>query len=269
MADFSPPVAAPGHTGPTPWQRLRRDAPWWLLPLTVVSVLGGFTIYGTWTAIWGGKADCSLAMYHCGPYLSPFYSPQTGNFILPAPFNSPALWILPIPLLFRATCYYYRKAYYRSFFWDPPACMVGELRHRNYKGETRFPLILNNLHRFAMYAATIVVAFLWVDAVAAFYYNGHFGVGLGTAIMVINVVLLSGYSFSCHSLRHLVGGSLDCYTGSRAGNLRFRAWRFVTTLNERHPMYAWLSLFSVVITDVYIRLLMHGVLTDPHIGFGS
>ena len=263
MAQSSPTAAAgpqtssPALVPETSFQR--SGPPWWLLPLVVVAVLGGFGIYGTWTAVFGGKADCALAAYLCGPYLSPFWSPQVGNS---------AVWILPIPLLFRATCYYYRKAYYRSFFWDPPACAVGELRHRSYQGETRFPLVLNNLHRFAMYAATVVLFFLWIDVVEAFSYNGHLGIGLGTVVMLINVVLLSGYSFSCHSLRHLVGGRLDCFTASRSGNARFHLWRWVTTLNQRHPMFAWLSLFSVVLTDVYIRVLMGHSFVDPHIGFG-
>ena len=65
---------------------------------------------------------------------------------------SPALFILPFPLLFRATCYYYRKAYYRAFFWDPPACAVSEVAPRkNYTGEREFPFILQNLHRYAFY----------------------------------------------------------------------------------------------------------------------
>ena len=33
---------------------------------------------------------------------------------------------LPFLLLFRLTCYYYRKAYYRSFWLSPPACAVAE-----------------------------------------------------------------------------------------------------------------------------------------------
>lgn len=235
--------------------RGRRTAPWWLLPATVVVVLGGFSIYAFWTAVFGGFSEA-------GPYLSPFFSPVIWRG---GPLSS-AIWVLPVPLAFRATCYYYRKAYYRSFFWDPPACAIGELRHREYRGETRFPMVLNNLHRFAMYLATLVLAFLWIDVLAAFRYQSHWYVGLGTVLMLVNVVLLSGYSFSCHSLRHLVGGGLDCYTGSRAGSLRFRLWRAVTTLNERHPMYAWLSLFSVLAVDIYIRLMQHG-LVDPHLTF--
>ena len=41
------------------------------------------------------------------------------------PYTNPALLVLPFPLTFRLTCYYYRKAYYRAFFWSPPACRQG------------------------------------------------------------------------------------------------------------------------------------------------
>src|ERR1700682_2738682 len=182
------------------YQRFFGSLPWWALPLTVVSVLGGFTIYAIWTAFFSGAVNQS------GPYLSPFYSPliwATGPI-------SPALWVLWSPLAFRATCYYYRKAYYRSFFWDPPACAVGELRHRKYRGENAFPLFLNNLHRFLFYLVLIVTGFLWYDVYLAFFApNGHVQLGLGTGLMLANVILLSRYTFGCLSRRLLVGGGLD------------------------------------------------------------
>ena len=53
-------------------------------------------------------------------------------------------FVLPFLLGFRLTCYYYRKAYYRSFWLSPPACAVAE-PHGKYTGETRFPLILQNV----------------------------------------------------------------------------------------------------------------------------
>jgi hypothetical protein len=102
---------------------------------------------------------------------------------------SPALFILPFPLLFRATCYYYRKAYYRAFFWDPPACAVGEVASRpNYTGEREFPFVLQNMHRYAFYFAAIVVLILWWDTVLAFTSDGKFYVGLGSLIFLANVV---------------------------------------------------------------------------------
>src|SRR3984893_740306 len=241
------------------YERFISRMPWWALPLTVVSVLGGFSIYAIWTAFFAGGVNQS------GPYLSPFYSPliwATGPI-------SPALWVLWSPLAFRATCYYYRKAYYRSFFWDPPACAVGELRHKEYRGEAKFPLILNNFHRYFFYAVLVVTGFLWYDVFLALLdpKTGHLQLGLGIGIMLLNVVLLSAYTFGCPSVRHLVGGGLDCYSQVRFGMARFRAWSWVSLLNGRHALFAWVSMFSVVIADIYIHLLRAGAFADPHIVF--
>ena len=244
------------HGGLGAWARLRRDTPWWAYPLTVVVVLGAFTGYSLWTAFLGPGPN---HVSESGPYLSPFFSPliwKTGPV-------TPALWVLWAPLGFRATCYYYRKAYYRSFFWDPPACAVGELRHRGYRGETKLPMVLNNLHRFLWYPAFIVVIWLWVDAFAALDYKGHLYLGIGTLILFVNATLLSGYSFGCHAFRHLVGGGIDCFSCAPGGKTRFRLWRGVSVLNFRHATWAWASLFSVAIAEIYIRLLQAG-LPDPH-----
>ena len=222
--------------------------PWWLQPLIVVVVLTSFGIYATWVALQGHG-------YRVGPYLSPFYSPVIE---IPGPI-SPALWILWIPLLFRATCYYYRKAYYRSFFWDPPGCAINESRRGGYRGETVFPFVLSNLHRFFLYLSIIVVAFLWYDAFEAFFYNGRLYFGLGSVILLVNVILLSLYSLSCHSLRHLLGGNVDCFSCVAGGNTRYGLWRGLSVLNKRHALYAWLSLFSVLIADVYVRFFAAAV----------
>ena len=104
---------------------LRRDA-WWVENLPFIIVLSAFGIYTTWRAFEG-------AYYWAAPYLSPFYSPLIDPQHHWWPF-SPAILILGGPLGFRLTCYYYRKAYYRGFFLDPPACAVGEGKHRSYKG---------------------------------------------------------------------------------------------------------------------------------------
>src|SRR5207302_11222158 len=135
------------------------------------------------------------------------------------------------------------------------------------RGENAFPLVLNNLHRFFLYLVGIVTGFLWYDVVLAFFSGGHVQLGLGTGIMLANVILLSGYTLGCHSLRHLAGGSVDCYSKARMGMARLRAWKWVTILNERHPLWAWVSMFSVVITDVYIHMLRAGWFVDPHVVF--
>jgi hypothetical protein len=145
-------TAVPASLGRT----LRRDA-WWTEAIPVIILLGGFGVYATLRAFEG-------KFYEWGPYLSPFYSP-----LIDASHRwwhwSPALLILAFPLGFRMTCYYYRKAYYRAFFLDPPACAVGESPHRNYRGETGFPFILQNLHRYFLYGAIVFLCFLWYDAI--------------------------------------------------------------------------------------------------------
>jgi hypothetical protein len=239
----------------------RRDA-WWVELLPVVILLGGFGLYATLRAFEG-------RFYEWGPYLSPFYSPliDQGHRWWKL---SPALLILAGPLGFRTTCYYYRKAYYRAFFLDPPACAVGESGKRNYKGETAFPFILQNIHRYFLYLAILFILFLWHDAYQAFFFIGRlrvpeFGIGLGSLIMLANVVLLSLYTLSCHSLRHLAGGKLDCFSCSSFGPPRHTAWSWLSILNERHMLFAWASLISVGFTDFYIRMLASGAFKDIRI----
>lgn len=241
--------------------RLRARAPWWLLPTTVVTVLGAFIAYSMWTATKGVGVPQDASGHETAPYLSPFYSPSwlVGHFPL---FT--AAWALVVPVLFRGTCYYYRKAYHRSFLWDPPACAIPELRHRRYRGESSLPFVLNNLHRFAFYLAAAYILVLGYDAAQAFRFDGRWYLGIGTGIMVVNVLLLAGYTFSCHSLRHLVGGGIDCWSCVRFGNARHRAWRWVSAINVRHPVWAWVSLFSVLGVDVYIRMLNAGWFGDAH-----
>jgi hypothetical protein len=222
--------------------------------IPVVVGLGGFGLYATLRAFQG-------AFYQWGPYLSPFYSPLIDVHHHWWPL-SPALLILGGPLSFRLTCYYYRKAYYRAFFLDPPGCAVAENPKRRYLGETRFPFILQNAHRYTMYLAIIFIAFLWHDAVKAFFFPEGFGIGIGTLVLLVNVTLLTLYLFSCHSLRHIVGGKLDCFSCARSGMARHNAWRGASFLNEHHMLFAWISLCSVGFADFYIYLVSSGAIRD-------
>jgi hypothetical protein len=230
-----------------------RTGSWWTQILPVVICLGGFGAYATYRAFEG-------AFFQWGPYLSPFYSPLIDIHHHYWPY-SPALLILAGPLGFRATCYYYRKAYYRAFFLDPAGCAVPE-RKLNYAGETRFPFILQNAHRYFLYLAIIFIAFLWHDAVKAFFFPDGFGVGVGTLVLLINVTLLTLYLFSCHSVRHLFGGKLDCFSCAKFGKSRYSTWRSLSFLNERHMLFAWMSLFSVGFADFYVRLVSSGAIKD-------
>ena len=228
---------------------LRKDS-WWVAPLVTGVVLGAFGIYSTWRAL-------ANEYFFAEPYLSPFYSPLILSDWWPF---SPALLILWAPLGFRATCYYYRKAYYRAYFLSPPGCGVKPIGKRgSYTGESSFPFILQNLHRFFLYAATFILLFLWIDAFEAFFFHDGVGVGVGTIFLTANAFLLSMYSFSCHSFRHLVGGKLDVF--SRCPT-RFRLWGAASVHNEIHMTWAWISLVFVALTDLYVFLAANGTITD-------
>ncbi len=224
--------------------------PNWLYPAFVVVALSLFGIFAVWVVFF--QSNGSYA-----PYVSPFYSPLIKVGSIP-----PGVWVAWAPLAFRLTCYYYRKAYFRSFFWHPRSCAVPE-PSRHYRGETVFPWVMNNFHRFAFYATVVQVGFLWFDAILAFDFGGRFGIGLGTVLMVANVVLLSGYTFGCHAFRHLAGGGLDCFSCSTVARARHQLWRGISVLNIKHDRWAWASLVSVAATDIYIRALLAGVLHDP------
>lgn len=236
---------------------LRKDA-WWVQPLLTVFGLGVFIVYATWAAF-------QNAHYYAAPYLSPFYSPcisancehLTLQLVGRWWIWSPAFLILWAPGIFRLTCYYYRKAYYRSFWWAPPACAVPDAR-TGYAGETRF-LTFQNIHRYSFYLAVLVILFLAWDAINAHFFPDGFGVGIGTLVLWANVILLSLYTFSCHSCRHLCGGGLDVLSKAPT---RYRIWSIVSVLNERHALLAWVSLVGVGLTDLYVRLVSMGIITD-------
>jgi hypothetical protein len=229
----------------------RRDA-WWVAPLVQGLLLAVLITYANWAAL-------QNAHYQVGGYLSPLYSPLISVPWLPVP---PSLLILLPPVLFRATCYYYRKAYYRSYFLDPPACAVGDLRGKGYKGETAFPFVLQNLHRYLFYITFAYLFFLWHDVVNAAIFEGRFGIGVGTLVILANTTALTLYSFSCHSARHLVGGKLDCFTCSATNRRRHAAWKGASALNEHHMAFAWTSFLTVCGADLYVRLVASGVIAD-------
>lgn len=235
---------------------LRSDG-WWVEP-AIIAV--GLTLFLGYLSV---SAFVDGLKYEIGPYLSPIFEPK-----LHGPYEawwfSPALLILWVPVGFRATCYYYRRAYYRSYLLSPPACAVGDFQ-RKYAGETRFPLILQNLHRFFMYGALVFVPLLWLGAIRGFHHpDDGWGVGLGSIVLCINAFLLMMYTFSCHSFRHFVGGGLDCFSCSAWTRARKRLWDRVSVWNVNHRLWAWSSLVFIVFTDLYIRLVANDVITDPN-----
>jgi hypothetical protein len=240
---------------------LRTDR-WWIQPLITVVALVLFIVYSSFRAF-------QNAHYLAEPYISPFYSPCLTTacegdtfpklFTGPA-WISPAIYILVVPLGFRLTCYYYRKAYYRSFWLSPPACAVAE-PHKRYTGETRLPLLGQNAHRYFFYLGLVFNVILSYDAVLAFRDGtgawGH--MGLGTLVLLANAALLWLYSLSCHSCRHIVGGRLNNFSRHP---IRYRFWTVVSRLNAQHMKFAWVSLFGVAFADFYVLLLATDTISD-------
>jgi len=235
----------------------RKDA-WWAGPVVTFVVLSGFVVYATLRALMNEH-------YQLGELLSPLYSPNIAEWTPLPGWLSPALLILWAPAGFRLTCYYYRKAYYRSFVGHPRACGVSERPHRGYRGETAFPLILQNLHRYLLYFALLVLVFLWHDVWKALWPEGRFGITLGTLVLALNAGLLTLYTFSCHSLRHLVGGKIDCFSCSAMNRTRHTAWKGLTKLNEQHMFWAWTSLFAVMAADAYVWMVASGTIPNLRI----
>ena len=272
------PVQIGGARGGPPLATVLRRDRWWVQPAATAAGLLAFIVYATWAAFRNGH-------FYAGPvgrdYLSPFYSPCLTHGCIGAGYVwgpifgswwqvSPALLILIFPLGFRTTCYYYRKSYYRSFWLSPPACAVADAGSQSergprkaYSGETRFPLILQNLHRYFWYFAVVFAGILTWDAIAAFRFKNGIGLGVGTLVFIVNAVLIWAYTLGCHACRHVCGGGLKKFSKAP---VRYWFWKnVVTRLNEHHQLFAWLSLVWIAFTDFYVWLVASGTIHDPRI----
>jgi hypothetical protein len=244
-----------------------------LQPLVVFLGLSAFIVYATWAALQGNYYWLDTNGAH---YLSPMYEPELFGISPHSLGSRPSWWpwfitsailILWMPGGFRLTCYYYRGAYYKAFWADPPNCAVGEPR-KVYWGERYWPLLIQNIHRYFLYIAIIFIfllawgaikgmMFFTVDAEGAKHW--HFGIGVGTLVLVLNVILLGGYTFGCHSLRYLVTGGIRQLSRHP---VRKKMYDCVSCLNARHMLWAWVSLFWVAFSDLYIRMCAMGYWSD-------
>ena len=252
----------------------RRLDSWWVQPALTAAGLALFFGYLTWRAF-----QATYVWYE--PYISPTVAPPLFTAATGYPGGvpvdhawlgafpawwpafipqSPAFFIPGLAIAFRFTCYYYRGAYYKAFVLAPPNCAVRGAP-KKYRGETLL-LIFQNLHRYTLYGALFLLVCLWWEGLAAFFRHGQLGIGVGTVVMLINAALLSGYTFGCHSWRHLIGGKVDCFSCDGRVSPRFKLWKGSSWLNERHMLFAWCSLVWVAFTDLYIYLVASGAIRD-------
>ena len=255
-----------GEASKKPLFYTNRTDNWWLGPATIFLGLTLFVIYAGFRAFENQYTEC-------GSLLSPFFSPKipwphclNG---LPDWMHRPAILILWIPALFRGTCYFFRKAYYRAFFATPPACAVSGYKEPfKYTGETKFPFVFQNIHRYMFYLAALVLVILWWDAFQTLFAKDHFlnfgylQCTVGTIVYFVETTWLSYYSFGCHAFRHLIGGRLDCFSCSESAKTSYSLWRSVTNLNENHQFWAWVSLGGVVSADIYTRCVASNAFPD-------
>jgi hypothetical protein len=253
----------------------RRVDHWWVAPASTAVGLLLFFGYLTFRAV-----NATYVWYD--PYISPTVAPPLftpasgypgavpvvhawfGTFPAWWPAfvpQSPAFFLPGLAIAFRFTCYYYRGAYYKAFALTPPSCAVRGVPGQ-YRGETAL-LLFQNLHRYTLYGALFLLVCLWWEGMSAFFRDGRFGIGVGTVVMLVNAALLTGYTFGCHSWRHLIGGRLDCFScDGVVVSPRYRLWKKSSWLNERHMAFAWFSLVWVAFTDFYIYLVSAGAIRD-------
>jgi hypothetical protein len=283
-------TAGPGIENPG----TQRTDNWQLEPVLTILGIGLFVIYATWRAFQNAHFEVPGTQY-----ISPFYSPYFPHWLHQLGISvkgletvlpngslgwliSPALFILWVPAGFRTTCYFYRRAYYRSFFASPSACAVGPKAGnpvfdalkgtlgrllgpgKKYTGETALPLLLMNIHRYFFYIAALFILVHIYDTFASFFLPGYAGIriGVGTLVLVIDLALLSMYTFGCHSWRHILGGQLDCFSSCPMNQVRHHAWQRQSILNANHMQLAWLSMFWVGFADFYISQVAKGAWPD-------
>ena len=197
-------------------QTKRPDA-WWVYPLLTFLGLSAFVVYSTWAAFQGKH-------YTYGPYLSPFYSPELFGDSPHAWFGAAAVVVAELAAVLAGAA-------------DPLGARPGSAspatttaaRTTRRSGPTRPPAPSASRARATSARATAArppehPPLLPVRRGAVHRHAGlrrdqgvlvptrrrSFGIGVGTLVLIVNVILLGGYTFGCHSLRHLIGGRHDC-----------------------------------------------------------
>ena len=133
-----------------------------------------------------------------------------------------------------------------------------------YQGERRM-FLFNNLHRYFLYAAMIIILIKWWDVTHTMHFHSSahngYGVSIGTFVMGIEAFLLTMYVTSCHALRHLAGGMLARWTTS-ISRVRGVLFGKISIANRSHGFWFWTSLTFVFLGDIWVLLVAEGRLND-------
>ena len=240
---------------------------WWNEPFWMAFALPLPLVYTTFrVTLWDGEIQ-----YDNHRVTSPIFSPDVIHlFDLKTPnWMNSALLILWIPFGFRGTCYYMRRVYHRVFFQNPTACVVSkpEINYRiGYKGETGL-FILNNIHRYMLYLAIIILSMKIFDVYHTMhFFNGTetagFGISVGTVVLAVESFLLLMYVGSCHAFRHLFGGSMNQWRGGISG-IMGGIYIKISNINVDHSFWFWTSLGMVFIGDLFVWAVAEGIISDP------
>ncbi len=270
MSPAVTPVVLGGARGGPDVATLRTDR-YWVQPVVTFAVLTSFVAYASWAAF------VNKNYYVGAPFnrdlISPFYSPCLTASCVPGSHPStvitwwtisPALLILDLPAGLPDDLLLLPQGVLPVVLAGPPACAVSD-GHGSYTGESRFPLLLQNAHRYFFYFGLVFNVILTIDAVVAFRQPGlGWGVSVGTVVLCINATLLWLYSLSCHACRHLCGGGVKQFSKAP---IRHKLWKALTPLNGKHMLFAWMSLVFVALTDLYVRLVASGAIHDAGFHF--
>ena len=184
-----------------------------------------------------------------------------------------------ITIPFFMTCYYFRYFGWRKFFSHPVKCGLNEKPDRKYEGE----FFLVKFHRIFFWLMLAFILIHLTEAIAesagVIEYNYRLFVPyvfpfttettemqsvevqtLGEIAEWFYISIAFVFLFSCHFLRHFIGGTSFCFSCGRVGEARGKLYRVQTKFNNYHGLLFWLSISSIIFI-----LLIGGHLWWPRI----
>src|SRR6185369_2681555 len=172
------------------------------------------------------------------------------------------IWVLYATVrVFTGHWYFVPQYHYLTPFYSP--CVSGECVPGSSTLGQWIPAV-PPIIPYAFVSLVFVLGFLLTYDVAQAFRgpDGNFGFGIGSLILLANVIFIWGYTLGCHTCRHITAGRLKNFSKHP---VRYWAWTKVSWLNTRHLQFAWISLGTLMLSDLYILLLASGAFSDPRI----